>query len=460
MKLTPSLVLGTLTLGLGLGACKSLQNDLGRNVYERELEDSFSEEPAGVVGTTPDTRLVIFRENSFVAEPRPEGELLSAKGTEKTAVNVAPESSQGLRFFREASFRLAEARANSIEGMLALKQAGMDDRTIASMFPGREDWSAMYMNTLDMSREAIMAEFEAGSHVEELNFERELEEIHAEFEAESMRQNAELEKYEAELETKVDLRELELEGDDWDDEEWDGDAWDMGTKWDESCKEADCDGWKKCEGIDWAEGEDGEWIECEDEDLGPCDATGDRALPTCEEEAEDCSFSEAAPCVSDEDCALPTCEEELSCEGLSSSSCTADAEVEPEFSTCTVATTASGLTTLSVVAPELPALSPILVEAPRPEPEGSLEGTKTTPRAGKAWKIKYSSPERAGETIELVVHNLDAAENPGTAPDLTATFTLTLNKKGKGNLKASLPEGWRLVRLEAPGAKPLFAVFL
>jgi len=585
MKLPLPLVLSTLMLGLATSACKSLNNDLGRNVYERELEDSFSDEPAGVVGTTADTRLVIFRENSFVAEARPEGEMLSAKGTDKTAVNVAPESSQGLRFFREASFRLAEARANSIEGMLALKEAGMDDRTIAVMFPGREDWTTMYMNTLDMSREAIMAEFKAGAQADQLELKLEMNRIEAELEAEVARRQTDLGFREAELEAEVDMRELELGGSSWggenftwavdgnwdarDGDEYEGEECDSFEEYidfsDNDCQlfdaregDGDCEAFDACEGdsgcdvLDACEGDSccevfdacegdagcdvldacevGSGCEALDacevgsgcevldacevgsgcevldacegdsccEVLDACEGdAGCEVLDACEGDAgcevfdceevegyrESCGLATMVPVVFEEcastdsdceaapscpiennvfefeevNCAPPTCEEELECEEGSSTFCDTEMSASLELEAYAVTTTLSGLTTVSMAgATDVIALSDIRFE----QPAGSLEGTKATPRAGKSWKIKYSSPERAGETVELVIYNLDSAKGKNASPELTATFAVTLNKKGKANLKADVPADWRLVRLEAPGAKPLFAVFL
>ncbi|MDF1800731.1 MAG: hypothetical protein P1V81_16265, partial [Planctomycetota bacterium] len=105
-------------------------------------------------------------------------------------------------------------------------------------------------------------------------------------------------------------------------------------------------------------------------------------------------------------------------------------------------------------APALPA-SPVLIA----EPIDRFGSTPIVVPAKAAWKIQYTNEDLAGESVELVVTCLDAPEK-GEPDSLEATFSVELNKKGKGKLKAQLPAGWRLMRLDGPGAKPLFAVRL
>lgn len=164
-----SLVPVVLLSCLGASGCKDLSTELGRNVYERELEDMFGDAPAGVVGSTPETHLVTFRENSFVSEPR---------------ANRSEHESQGLVLFREAAFRIGEARANTIEGMLALKEAGASEEFLREMFPSRDDWTAMYLEALGAAGHAFRDELHAQpDRAAEHALELELAAVRAELEA-------------------------------------------------------------------------------------------------------------------------------------------------------------------------------------------------------------------------------------------------------------------------------------
>ena len=574
---TGLLLLGAALIGLTASSCKSLDNDLGRNVYERELEDLFEDAPAGVIGTTADTRIVIFRENSFVAEPRAEGEVFGRGGHHGEQAFAASNSSQGLRLFREASYRLAEARANSIEGMLALRAAGMSDETIAALFPSRDDWTMMYMNTLDLSRDAIQAELDSGVRRKEL-------------ESEAAHHSGPMF-----LGNSVPGFGLDDVTMGWSDDE-DGFEYEhKGADRDDACDRGDndpceakggCDDDDRCEAKGGCDDEDcgearggrddedcggktckadrGEWLEvmgcpsgeapamarkadssCEASKTGEvvwltdvteckadctepccaapkCDATPAKRtcdMPRCKEAAASCASAPScevgATCESES-----TCEVSVTCEAVELSDiteCKADGtepccaapkcDSAPAKSTCDKpcceqaavecgsvpaetlvrATEAGsfegqgflvyssgvwshGAMTLGLATPEgqtaprpLAAvgasnpLSPVNIQA---TPEGSFEGTSVTPTAGKAWKVHYSCPELAGQTVDLVVTCLDAPEGKSAPVRLSATFQAELNKKGKTTLKASVPAGWRLVSLEGPGTKTLFAVFL
>ena len=116
--------------------------------------------------------------------------------------------------------------------------------------------------------------------------------------------------------------------------------------------------------------------------------------------------------------------------------------------------TASTVVPVSLASVEL---TPVALE---PEPQDRFDGTPVMFPKSAAWKISYANADLAGETVELTVTCLDEPDKKGGPDSLSATYQVELNKKGKGSLKARLPEGWRLVRLDGPTAKPLFAVRL
>ena len=366
---TPAVLLSTLCVLGGLSGCKDLNTDLGRNVYERELEDTFADAPAGVVGTTAATHLVTFREHSFVSEPRPE-------------TTVPP--SQGLRLFREAAYRLAEARANTVEGMLALREAGASEEFIASMFPTREDWTLMY-------REALSAGLQA--------FEGELKV--------TLNRDASDEQAAMIDALRAEIAALQAANAEWLMPVFDGRAMQLDDceSCDEACKDA-------------CESEEAECVEIEECEMEACD-------DACALNEAECSEIEV--CDSNE-CAMETCEMEAC-----------------ELEIVEVQTTQPAHVFSGVECDIAPA---------------SFGDTSLTPRAGKTWKVRYESEFRAGETVRLTATCLDSIKQQATPVVLTACFDLELNAKGKGTSKVDLPTGWKLVRLEAPGAQPLFAAFL
>lgn len=286
--LRPTTALVLLT-AIGASGCKDLNTDLGRNVYERELEDLFADEPAGVIGTTPETHLVTFREHSFVSEP---------------LTPADSDQAQGLHLFREAAYRIGEARANTIEGMLALKEAGASEEFLATMFPSREDWTSMYFEALGAGVHALREELQVG------------------------RANGEAAELD-ELRLELALVEAELEA--------------MRTP------------------------------------LAPVEF-----LP---------------PVLLDD-----------SVEGHS---------------------------------------------AP-----ADFGATSTTPKAGRLWKVQYASAARAGETVRLTATCLDVVRGQTPQVLLTACFDVTLDSAGQGFAKVDLPDAWNLVKLEGPGALPLFAAIM
>lgn len=117
--------------------------DVAEHVAEHELEAFKGESIAGVVTTSASARSVIFRSHSFAAEPPPDtatsvvaqlSASLDVENKASTGVGGAAgfteavassltrlgKRTQGVTLFRDATFRLAEARANSIERDLAI----------------------------------------------------------------------------------------------------------------------------------------------------------------------------------------------------------------------------------------------------------------------------------------------------------------------------------------------------
>lgn len=359
--LPPAVLLSTLGVLGGLSGCKDLNTDLGRNVYERELEDTFADAPAGVVGTTAATHLVTFREHSFVSEPRPE-------------TTVPP--SQGLRLFREAAYRLAEARANTVEGMLALREAGASEEFIASMFPTRDDWTLMY-------REALSAGLQAFEGELKVTLKRDASDEQA---------------------AMIDALRAEIAALQATNAEWLMPIYDMQEMQLEDCESCD----EVCE--DACEFDDDECVdfeECEMEDSSGCE------MPACDDACE----SDEVECIETEECELDACETE-ECE----------------------------LEVVEVVEVDI---------AP-----ASFGDTSTTPKTGRDWKVRYESAERASQTVNLTATCLDKVKKQDAALVLSAHFDVELDAKGQGWTRVDLPKNWKLVRLEGPGAQPLFAAFL
>lgn len=439
--------------------CKDLNTDLGRNLYERELEDLFTEAPTGVVGTTPDTHLVTFRENSFVSEPRAEYQSNEA---------------QGVRLFREAAYRIGEARANTIEGMLAMKEAGASEKFLREMFPSREDWTVMYLEALHTSTDAFREELRSGPA-------RASDQRVHELELELLRAELELMMLEESHAREVELKwEWSSEWEEQGEEVWSGE-WMAGECGTGDCEETDC------EASDCGESEMGDCA-ASTADKGDC-AGGDCGTGDCEDAEATCETgaecAEASDCASDATCDTAcdaggsgesTCDAEAICEGEADceDSCE-EACCEGAVSACDEAcaatetakqTSMGAITALTNVVYTDYALARFTEEesafAPQADPiaPATFGETSTMPRAGRLWKVEYLSVERAGETVELTATCLDSVR--GQAPEvlLSARFEATLDAEGYGFLKVDLPDEWNLVRLEAPGAKPLFAAFL
>ena len=444
--------------------CKDLNTDLGRNLYERELEDLFTDAPTGVVGTTPDTHLVTFRENSFVSEPRAEYQSNEA---------------QGVRLFREAAYRIGEARANTIEGMLAMKEAGASEKFLREMFPSREDWTVMYLEALHTSTDAFREELRSGP--EHASNER----IH-ELELELLRAELELMMLE-----ESHAREVELK---W---EWSSEWEDHGEElWSGEWMVEEYDGWSECDEGDSSEGDCGmadcDMADCDmgdcdmsdcdmaDCDMGDCDMAdcdmGDCDMSDCDMadcDMSDCDMSESGEvdCTEGKSCeGKPACELESTCnpeaacdEASDQADCTetlgTDAGAAMETSTGAVTSLTNVVFTdyaLASFTEEEVSPAPTIVEIP----PAHFGRTSTMPRAGRLWKVEYLSVERAGETLELTAACLDSVRGQSPEVLLSARFEVTLDAEGFGFIKLDLPDEWNLVRLEGPGAKPLFAAFL
>ncbi len=460
--LIPLLVASPL-LAVILGSCKSLNTDLGRNVYERELEDTFEDSPAAIIATNKDNRMVVFRENSFVSEPPASSDDLEG------------DRSQGVQFLREATYRLAEARANSIEAMIAMKEAGVSEILIQRSIPTAQQWSDMFMETLNLSQATTIAELDLWTEDEDWGDEDDWGD------ADDWRD-------EEGCDEEDDWRDEENcdEEDDWRDEE----DCDEEDDWRD---EEDCDEVSEWE---FADSKSSEWDSSES-----CE--GDFSCPSEEPWEPESSCDEEESFDTEEDCDAPAdCDQEeaTSCPSEETFSFTIEVTAtEPtQLAPSNMPVTGNDgslklvsatdvqldiprvVSTASTPAPlELPAKVNLGPEptAKAPEaiaPKAAAPKVQVAPAAkptlnrftgtadgldneGKL-AIRYSDDSRKGERVLLTVRCLDVQEGQD-APLQEQHLILLSPVTGVGTKSIEIPEGWGFVKLTSPDSKAYYAAF-
>jgi hypothetical protein len=415
-------------LGVTLGSCKSLNTDLGRNVYERELEDTFENNPAGVIATNSGNRLVVFREHSFVGEPPASND------------DDSGGRSQGVQFLREATYRLAEARANATEAMIALKNAGMSDKAILATVPSSADWTDMFLQTLELSKETAVAEFDGQQHSED---------------------------WEDEWSDEW--------SDEWDDE-WD-EEWD--EEWGDEWSDDSCETDSACNAKEWAEepGKD-QW---QTSDLGP-ESTGSWFSPDKEDWGKSNFRSswisgpasgEGPACDSAENCEsieVQECESESEADHTPFEHQHAGAPVFTEEGTFELALVANDVSLLADADPaqRLPAPTelhsrPIALQAPIALPLKAVDrfhGTEQRLDENHMWRVQYFNPSRAGDPVTLTVRCLDTQGGQADPEAMQAEYTLKVDaSSGSGVKLIKIPTGWGFVKLSTDDSKPMYAAF-
>ena len=453
------LLVATPLLGITLGSCKSLNTDLGRNVYERELEDTFEDTPGAVIATTAENRMVVFRANSFVAEP--------------PASDADGERSQGVQFLREATYRLAEARANSVEAMIALKNAGVSEAVILATVPSAADWTDMFLETLALSHETTVAEFDLWEDedywFDEDSWDEENEWEFAESKSTQWDWNESCEDDFSCPPEKVGGAESECEEEQGCDDDQ-GCETEQGCDDDQGCEtEQGCDDDQGCEteqGCDAAQG-------CEteqgcDDDQGCETEQGCDDAPCCEDEASEChseqSFSFAVEVAAGEQVnlapsALLLAQGDGSLQLVSAVSATGTAlDIPKVVSSAGVPAPVKPLA-LATTPPAPVAVATKTEVAPTPKPtQDRFTGTADGLDEKGQLAIRYFDDSRKGERVAVTVRCLDAQDGDGAA--LENEYSILLSPvTGIGTKSIPIPASWGFVKLSSPGSKAHYAAF-